>query len=170
MLAVFCFESPFTMMHAPPAPDTPTHATTGTHHRAVAAHAWSGMLAVLLLMLLADIVRLAALGQYVQLSLALAADPGIAGLWGLVGLACANVWMQVAIHTFEGKAFRCWVVVATAACTLFFMGHQAVHWVAGEGLGLHTVLDVTHHTLGAWGTWAAWRWYGLAQPWRGHAR
>lgn len=118
------------------------------------------MLAVLLMMLQADVVRLAMLGPYSDLRLALAADPGISGLRALVYLACANVLMQVAIHTFDGKGFRLFVAVATGAYALFFMGHQVVHLASGEGVGLHTVLDVTHHLLGVWAMWAAGCWHG----------
>jgi hypothetical protein len=118
------------------------------------------MLAVLLMMLQADVVRLAMFGPYSDLSLALAADPGISGLRALVFLACANVLMQVAIHTFDGKGFSLFVVVVTAAYTMFFMGHQVVHLVSGEGIGLQTALDVTHHLLGVWAMWAAGCWHG----------
>ena len=44
------------------------------------------------------------------------------------------------------------------AYTLFFLLHQVVHMAGGEGLGLHTVLDLTHHALGLVACWAAWRW------------
>lgn len=117
------------------------------------------MLAVLLMMLLGDVVQLAALRSYADFSATLAADPGISGLRALVYLACANVLMQVAIHTFDGKGFRLFVAVATGAYTLFFMGHQVVHLASGEGVGLHTVLDVTHHVLGVWALWAARCWH-----------
>lgn len=117
------------------------------------------MLAVLLMMLLADVVQLAALGSYADFSATLAADPGIGGLWVLVYLACANVLMQVAIHTFDGNGFRLFVAVATGVYALFFMGHQVVHLASGGGVGLNTVLDVTHHLLGVWALWAARCWH-----------
>ena len=141
-----------------PSPGATTHPAAGINHRVTIAHAWSGMLAVLLMMLLADVVQLAALGSYADFSATLAADPGISGLRALVYLACANVLMQVAIHTFDGKVFRLFVAVATGSYALFFMGHQVVHLAAGEGVGLQTVLDVTHHLLGVWALWAARCW------------
>ncbi len=36
--------------------------------------------------------------------------------------------------------------------------HQVVHVAGGEALGLHTVLDVTHHMLALAGVVAAHQW------------
>lgn len=50
------------------------------------------------------------------------------------------------------------------------MMHQVVHLAGGEEMGVHSLLDFTHHTLGVWPCWAARRWIhagsaaGAAEP------
>lgn len=126
--------------------------------QAITAQAWAGMLAILLMMFLVDLERFAMLGQYKELSESLAHDPGALGLLVLVCLVCLNVLMQIAIRTFSAKWFRVATVWLTAAYAVFFLLHQVVHVAGGESLGIHTPLDLTHHLLGAWGSWSAWRW------------
>lgn len=123
--------------------------------QAITAQAWAGMLAILLMMFLVDLERFAMLGQYKELSESLAHDPGALGLLVLV---CLNVLMQLAIHTFSATWFRVATVWVTAAYATFFLLHQVVHVAGGESLGIHTPLDLTHHVLGVWGAWSAWRW------------
>lgn len=126
--------------------------------QAITAQAWAGMLAILLMMFLVDLERFAMLGHYKELSESLAHDPGKIGLLVLVCLVCLNVLMQVAIRTFSAKWFRIATVWLTAAYAAFFVLHQVVHLAGGESLGIHTPLDLTHHVLGVWGAWSAWRW------------
>ena len=135
--------------------DTPD---VGLRYRAIIVHAWSGMLAILLTMLIADVVRYAMQGPYNELSTALASDPGAGGLWVLIGLICMNALVQVSVHTFDARFFRLAVFWAGIAYTLFFVSHQVAHVLAGEGFGLHTILDLTHHGLGGWACWASFRW------------
>lgn len=116
------------------------------------------MLAVLLMMFLVDIERFVMVGQYMELSESLAHDPGALGLLVLVYLVCLNVFMQVAVRTFSVKWFRVTSFWITAAYTTFFLLHQIVHVIGGEALGPHTPLDFTHHFLGFWASWSAWRW------------
>lgn len=127
-------------------------------YQAITVQAWAGMLALLLMMFIADIERLAMQGQYTELAEALADDPGKSGLWILVFLASFNAVMQLAVRTFESKPFRVFVFWVTVAYTVFFILHQVVHFVGGETLGLHTPLDIAHHVLGIWGCWASRRW------------
>jgi hypothetical protein len=144
---------------------TDTH-PMDSQFRAITAQAWSGMLAVLLTMFIADMVRLAMLGQYSELTTSLSADPGRAGLWVLVCLICLNTLVQVAVHTFDAPLFRKAVFWVSALYTVFFMLHQAVHVASGESFGLHTVLDFTHHALGLWACWASRQWSTSALPGR----
>lgn len=125
-------------------------------YQAITAQAWSGMLAVLLMMFLVDLERFVMLGQYKELAESLVHDPGYLGLWVLVCLVCINVLMQLALRTFNAKPFRIFAFWITAAYTAFFILHQVVHLAGGESVGLHTPLDMTHHILGVWGCWAAW--------------
>lgn len=133
--------------------------------RAITAQAWSGMLVVLLTMFIADVVRFSMQGEYSQLTTSLAADPGHVGLWVLVCLICANALVQVAVHTFDAPRFRLAVFWASVLYTAFFVAHQAVHVFSGESLGLHTVLDFTHHALGLWACWASRQWSKCAHNW-----
>lgn len=128
------------------------------HHRTLLSTAWSGMLAVLIAMLLVDTLRHAMAGTYTELSATLSNDPGVLGLRVLLVMLCANTLVQVGIHLFCGRAWRTAVLVLTVLYTLFFLLHQVVHMAGGEGLGLHTVLDLTHHALGLVACGAAWRW------------
>lgn len=132
--------------------------TTHTHHRTLLSTAWAGMLAVLIAMLLVDTLRHAMAGRYTELTATLAHDPGVLGLRVLVVMLCFNTLVQVGVHLFSGRAWRTAVLVVTVLYVLFFLAHQVVHVAGGEGLGLHTVLDLTHHTLGVAACWAAWRW------------
>ena len=85
-------------------------------------------------------------------------DPGNLGLRVLIGMLCANTLMQVGIQMFGGPAWRSFVLVITALYGLFFLIHQVVHMAGGEALGLHTVLDATHHLLAVAGVVAAHQW------------
>ncbi|MGV0959998.1 MAG: hypothetical protein ACOYB1_09180 [Limnohabitans sp.] len=107
------------------------------------------MLAVLLAMLLIDPLQHAMAGQYEALTHTLEHDPG---------MLCANTLMQVGIQMFGGPVWRNFVLVITALYGLFFLIHQVVHMAGGEALGLHTVLDVTHHLLAVAGGVAAHQW------------
>jgi len=127
-------------------------------YQSITSQAWAGMLALLLMMFIADIERLAMQGQYTDLAEALAADPGQSGLWILVLLASFNAVMQLAVRTFESRPFRVFVFWATVSYTAFFVFHQVVHISGGETLGLHTPLDIAHHVLGIWGCWSSRRW------------
>lgn len=129
-----------------------------TRFQAITAQAWGGMLAILLMMFIVDLERFVMLGQYKELTESLAQDPGALGLLVLVCLLCLNVIMQVAIRTFTNNWFRVATVWLTAAYATFFLLHQVIHVAGGEPLGIHTPLDLTHHLLGVWGTWSAWRW------------
>ncbi len=130
--------------------------------RSIVAQSWAGMLAVLLTMFIADIVRLAMLGQYTELSNSFMTDPGILGLWVLTILICINTLVQVAVHTFDGTTFRKSIFWISVFYTLFFLLHQIFHLYTGEQFGLHTVLDITHHVLGFWACWASHRWSNLS--------
>lgn len=141
----------------------PDRIAAESRYRAITVQAWSGMLAVLLAMLLADVVRLAMRGSYEDLAESLGDDPGSSGLWILVGLICLNALLQVAVRTFAGPGFRRAVFWTSAAYTAFFVFHQAAHIWAGERFSLHTILDLTHHVLGLWACWASSRWLKLAR-------
>ena len=132
---------------------------SASRFQAITAQAWAGMLAILLMMFIVDLERFAMLGQYKELSESLATDPGAVGLLVLVYLVCLNVIMQVAIRTFSTQWFRVATLGVTVAYAAFFLLHQVVHLAGGEPLGIHTPLDITHHLLGGWGSWSAWRWY-----------
>ena len=119
---------------------------------------WAGMLAILLAMLLIDPLQYLMSGQYEDLSQTLQHDPGTLGLRVLMVMLCLNTLMQVGIQMFVGPRWRSLVLVVTALYGLFFLVHQVVHVAGGEALGLHTVLDVTHHLLAIAATTAAWRW------------
>jgi hypothetical protein len=130
--------------------------------RGIVAQAWAGMLAILLTMLVADLVRLSIRAPYSELAESLAGDPGLGGLWVLVCLICFNALLQVAVRTFEGRGFVLLVFWLSVGYTLFFLFHQLVHVWSGERFSMHTILDFTHHALGIWACWAAWRWSKLA--------
>jgi hypothetical protein len=119
---------------------------------------WAGMLAILLAMLLIDPLQYLMSGQYEDLSQTLQHDPGTLGLRVLMVMLCLNTLMQVGIQMFAGPRWRSFVLAVTALYGLFFLIHQVVHVAGGEALGLHTLLDVTHHLLAIAATTAAWRW------------
>lgn len=131
---------------------------TVTNPRTILSTAWAGMLAILLAMLLIDPLQHAMAGQYEVLTRTLQHDPGTLGLRVLIGMLCANTLIQVGIQMFGGHAWRNFVLVITVLYGLFFLIHQVVHVMSGEALGLHTMLDVTHHLLAASAVVAAYQW------------
>lgn len=141
----------------------PERISAESRFRAITAQAWTGMLAVLLTMLIADVDRLAMQGSYENLAESLGEDPGMRGLWILIGLICLNALIQVAVRTFDGSNFRRAVFWTSVAYTAFFVLHQAAHIWAGERFSLHTILDVTHHALGLWACWASSQWLRLSR-------
>lgn len=128
------------------------------NQRHLLATAWAGMLAILLAMLLIDPLQYLMRGQYEELSQTLQHDPGTLGLRVLMVMLCLNTLMQVGIQMFAGPRWRSFVLATTALYGLFFLIHQVVHVAGGEALGLHTVLDTTHHLLAITATATAWRW------------
>lgn len=129
-------------------------------YQAIAAQAWAGMLAILVTMLVADLTAYAMQGRYDELSRLLANDPGPVGLQILVWLICANALFQVALRLFDQAGFRRFAFWVSVGYTAFFVLHQTVHLAIGDEIGLHTVLDLTHHALGIGSCWALWRWCG----------
>lgn len=127
-------------------------------YSAIVAQAWSGMLALLLLMFISDLLRLLMLADFDAMAQALAVDPGDKGLALLTAMACFNVLVQMALRTFDSPALRQFVFWSSLAYTGFFMLHQVVHLAGGEEMGVHSLLDFTHHALGVWACWAARRW------------
>ncbi|PUE07697.1 hypothetical protein [Limnohabitans sp. T6-20] len=132
--------------------------STVTNSRTILSTAWAGMLAILLAMLLIDPLQYLMRGQYEDLSQTLQHDPGTLGLRVLMVMLCLNTLMQVGIQMFSGPRWRSGVLAITTLYGLFFLVHQVVHVAGGEALGLHTLLDVTHHLLAIVATLAAWRW------------
>lgn len=116
------------------------------------------MLAVLIAMLMVDVLSHAMRGKYQQLSEALANDPGVLGLRVLVSMLCINALVQASVHIFSSPAFRIFVLIVSVVYAIFFVAHQLIHLFKGEKFGLHSILDVTHHALGAVAIWAAWQW------------
>jgi hypothetical protein len=135
---------------------------TSINYRTVISTAWAGMLAVLLAMLMIDTLRYAMAGAYQELTAVLAHDPGAMGLQVLVAMLCLNTLVQVLVHIASSKPWRAALFVLTVLYTLFFLAHQIVHLAMGETLGLHTLLDVTHHLLGVLGCWGCWKWWKSA--------
>lgn len=130
-------------------------------YRDLIAQGWAGMLFLLLTMLIADIVELAMQGDYGGTSAQLLKDPGIAGLWFLSALICLNVLVQMAVRATPHNKYHVWIFLLTASYGLFFLAHQIVHLLSGEGFDIHFVLDITHHILAGWASWAAFKWSRL---------
>jgi hypothetical protein len=124
---------------------------------------WSGMLMLLLTMFITDLVEFSMRGEYRELSALLTVDPGALGLWILSGLICFNVIAQMAIRAVHRRGCRWRVFGVTVAYVAFFVAHQLVHLAKGDGFDIHFILDITHHLVGLWACWAAWRWARLAQ-------
>lgn len=128
------------------------------HYQDAISHAWLGMLAVLIVMLIVDVLDYAMHGRYEQLSEILAHDPGARGLRVLVAMLSANSLIQTSVNLFSAAEFRVFIFICSIVYVLFFVAHQVLHLLKGESLGLHSVLDFTHHALGASAIWAAWNW------------
>jgi hypothetical protein len=122
--------------------------------RSIIIKGWSGMLFLLLLMMITDLVECGMKNDFTLLL----RDPGISGLNFIVIMTVTNVLVQIALLTFENKKFKWFVFVLTLLYTLVFIGHQANHLIAGEGIDIHFFLDLTHHLLGIWATIFAFRW------------
>ncbi len=131
-------------------------------YQALVAQGWSGMLFLLLTMFITDLVELSLPGDFKALSMRLSLDPGMVGLWVLAGIICLNVVGQMAIRAVYKRSCRWWVFGVTVAYVAFFLLHQIVHLLNGEGFDIHFILDTTHHVVGFWAIWAAYRWARLA--------
>ena len=123
---------------------------------------WIGMLFLLITMFITDLVEFAIRGGYEEMSALLTADPGISGLWFLACLICLNVLAQMSIRALHKKTCRWLVFFVTLSYTLFFVAHQVVHLINGEGFDIHFIIDITHHIIGFWACWAAYKWVTLA--------
>ncbi len=127
-------------------------------HQGILLQGWVGMLFILITMLITDVLEYSMRGEYEDLSLLLRNDPGMVGLWFLSAMICFNVIAQMLIRTISKKACVWRAFWITLVYSLFFVVHQVVHVVNGEGFDIHTILGVTHHILGFWATWAAYKW------------
>jgi len=121
--------------------------------RAIIAQGYVAMFLLMMMMTITDLVELGMAGSFSRLLV----DPGTEGLWALAVVACVNVAAQLAAHLVQRPAAR-WVLFAlTAAYTLFFVGHQASHLLAGEGFEIHSLLDFSHHGAGIVASISAFR-------------
>lgn len=127
-------------------------------YRALLLQGWVGMLFLLLSMLLTELIDVAIGGDFTALASHLARDPGAAGLAVLTGMICFNVIAQMLIRTIHRRACVMRALWITLAYTLFFAIHHGAHLLGGEGIRFNTLLDVTHHAVGLWAAWAAYRW------------
>lgn len=123
--------------------------------------AWSGMLMVLIAMLLLDPLRYLMQGQTQELAKVLIHDPGVVGLQVLITMIAFNTLFQLAVQIANRKKFRLFCFVISCLYGLFFLLHNAIHFVGGEPLGLQTVLDFTHHILAFTACIYSWKWYCL---------
>lgn len=123
-------------------------------YKNIIAQAWTGMLLLLFLMLFTDLIEGGIHGDFSFL----AKDPGVSGLWFIVVVACINLSLQLIIKTFNNRIIRRFVFVMSISYTLIFIAHQTNHLIAGEAFDYHTVLDLTHHVFGIWGSIAAYKW------------
>jgi hypothetical protein len=123
----------------------------------VVVQGWVGMLFLLLLMFITDLIEQAINGSFQNMAAFLAKDPGITGLWVLTGLICTNVLVQISVRSFHGKACRKIIFILTIGYAVFFLLHQIIHLINGEGFDIHFMIDITHNILGAWASWAAYQ-------------
>ena len=132
-------------------------------YRAIIAHAWLGMLVVLIIDLISDLWELLLLQtSYEQLTESLHGAAGLPGLWFLAGLTCISFFFQVAIRTLDGPSFRKSVYLASKLYLGILVLHQIISVTLGERLGFHTIFDLTQDGLGLWACWASNRWWRLA--------
>ena len=120
------------------------------------------MLAILLAMLMLEPLRQMMAGTYEQLSTTLRNDPGQLGLKVLIALVCSNAVVQVSVQSLSCRTSKVAILAVSVLYGLFFLVHNLVHFAGGEGLGLQTLLDATHHVLAVAAVWGAWRWYKMA--------
>ena len=127
--------------------------------RSVIVQGYVGMLFLLIMMTLSDLT-VAGLSKNFDI---LQNDPGVAGLWMTAALLCINVLIQIAIRTFDGKKFRQGIYVASIIYMLLFVAHQIFHFVAGEGVTIDLMYDITHHIIGVWVIIYARKWAKLEE-------
>lgn len=119
---------------------------------------WSVMLALLLTMFITDLIEFSMRGEYQELSALLLKDPGMDGLWLLSALICLNVIAQMFIRSVHLRGCRWRVFWFTAGYVVFFVIHQAAHPLKGDGFDIHFLLETTHHIVGIWAAWTAYKW------------
>ena len=125
---------------------------TNARRRATIAQSYVAMFLLLQMMFVSDLVEMGMAGDFSPLI----RDPGTSGLWVMVVVACLNVLGQLSARFVEGQAR--WALFAlTLAYTLFFIGHQAEHLAAGDGVDMHFLLDMAHHGAGLVGTLSAYK-------------
>lgn len=135
-------------------------------YQGIVVQGWMGMLVLLLTMFITDLVEFSMRGEYQELSALLSTDPGAGGLWVLSILICFNVIAQMSIRSVHRSGCRWRVFWFTVGYVAFFVIHQVVHLLNGDGFDIHFILDTTHHVIGVWSAWAAYKWakYADATP------
>ncbi|MEO7424600.1 MAG: hypothetical protein ABI036_05390 [Fibrobacteria bacterium] len=118
----------------------------------------SGQLFLLIMMFLADYIRLGISGDFSSLG----TDPGIPGLWLLTVLVCLNLFAQVSVQITDNRLVKRIVAGFVGFYGLFFLGHQLIHYRAdGFNPDVHVLLDASHHILAGIALWYAIKWAKL---------
>ena len=125
--------------------------------RSVIAQGYAGMLFLLIMMTVSDLT-VAGLSKNPDI---LQNDPGAIGLWMTAVLLGINVLIQIAVRTFDGKKFRQGIYVVSIFYMLLFVTHQIFHFVAGDGVTIDLIYDITHHIVGVWVIIYARKWAKL---------
>ena len=127
--------------------------------KSIIVQGYVGMLFLLVMMTLSDLTA-AGISQNLNL---LQNDPGIVGLWMTAILLCINILIQIAIRTFNDRKFRQSIYVASIIYMLLFVAHQIFHFVAGDGVTIDLMYDITHHVIGIWVIIYARKWAKLKE-------
>jgi hypothetical protein len=123
--------------------------------RRIVSTCLSGLLILLIMMFLADYIRLGISGDFSSL----ASDPGIPGLWLLTALVCLNLFAQVSVQISENRLVKRIVTGFVGFYGLFFLGHQLIHYRSdGFTADVHVLLDASHHILAAIALWHGIKW------------
>lgn len=122
------------------------------------AHAWIGLLLVMISMLLVMTIH-ALIEESPEL---LYFDPGPAGLRMLIlvtGFYALMPMVTHLVHATRLRPLRWLIVVLGVLSLLYFMAHHASHWTRGERPDFNShVLDLTHHILALWLIVTSVRW------------
>lgn len=123
-------------------------------YRKVLANAWVAMGILVLSMYATDLLSGAVANDFKRFS----SDPGPGGALIMGILFTLYAFLPVLVREFDWLSFRWFVCIVTIYVTCFFFVHQLSHIMKSSDFAVRYIVDVGHHLMGLWASYASIRW------------